>query len=336
MATKATASNVKSITPSQLEAEGAKPGQVLTFNGSTNTWVPSALPGSDIISSVQVTVVGGGGGTGAAYSGVSFPGAGGGEVINRVISLTAGIAYPVEVGVGGLGGYSHVGNWQGLPEDSDPGSSSRFGSISAKGGEGVKKWGGYYGYWPGTTMRVMSGASSGSGFPGALPYTYINAINGGGGGAGGPGERENSTNSFIQPYLPFCGAGPGLPSFIEGVNVNNITYFGGGGAGGSGGGGMERGTGGYNTGGTSFWYSNFTTTSPQPFPNTGGGAAGLDYDAGYDWNTRNPGRGPGGGSGIVYLSVPTAKYSGIHTGATVTIYGTKTILKWIQSGSYTA
>lgn len=44
MATKATKSVIKSIKPSQIEAGGATTGQILTFNSSTLTWVPSTVP----------------------------------------------------------------------------------------------------------------------------------------------------------------------------------------------------------------------------------------------------------------------------------------------------
>ena len=44
-----------------------------------------------------------------------------------------------------------------------------------------------------------------------------------------------------------------------------------------------------------------------------------------------------GGSGIVYISVPTANYTGTTTGSpTVTTNGSFTVLKFTSSGSYTA
>jgi hypothetical protein len=47
--------------------------------------------------------------------------------------------------------------------------------------------------------------------------------------------------------------------------------------------------------------------------------------------------GGSGGSGVVYLSVPTANYTGTTTGSpTVTTSGGNTIMKWTGSGSYTA
>ena len=46
MATKVPKTFIKSIDPSQIDAGGATAQQVLTFNGSTNTWVASAAPGA--------------------------------------------------------------------------------------------------------------------------------------------------------------------------------------------------------------------------------------------------------------------------------------------------
>ena len=59
----------------------------------------------------------------------------------------------------------------------------------------------------------------------------------------------------------------------------------------------------------------------------GGGAAGF----------ANAYSGGAGGKGVIILSIPTASYSGITTGApTVTTSGLNTILKFNSSGSYTA
>jgi hypothetical protein len=47
--------------------------------------------------------------------------------------------------------------------------------------------------------------------------------------------------------------------------------------------------------------------------------------------------GGAGGSGVVILSVPTARYTGTTTGSpTVTTSGLNTILTFTSSGSYTA
>ena len=62
--------------------------------------------------------------------------------------------------------------------------------------------------------------------------------------------------------------------------------------------------------------------------NTGGGAGGGGNGSGV---------GGAGGSGVVILSIPTSKYTGITTGSPiVTTSGGNTILKFTSSGSYTA
>ena len=61
--------------------------------------------------------------------------------------------------------------------------------------------------------------------------------------------------------------------------------------------------------------------------NTGGGAGGGDASAG----------GKNGGSGVVFISIPTSKYTGTTTGSpTITINGLNTVLKYTSSGTYTA
>jgi hypothetical protein len=62
--------------------------------------------------------------------------------------------------------------------------------------------------------------------------------------------------------------------------------------------------------------------------NLGGGGGGGGGSTGVGGN---------GGSGVFILSVPTANYSGVITGApTVTTSGSNTIIKFTASGSYTA
>jgi hypothetical protein len=62
-----------------------------------------------------------------------------------------------------------------------------------------------------------------------------------------------------------------------------------------------------------------------------GGASGGNYG---HWGNATTGN---GGSGVVILQIPTAKYPGTFTGsATATTYGSNTVLKFTGSGSYTA
>ena len=56
MATKVPKTLIKSIDPSQIDAGGATAQQVLTFNGSTSTWVASAAPQGGSSGNVQAWV----------------------------------------------------------------------------------------------------------------------------------------------------------------------------------------------------------------------------------------------------------------------------------------
>jgi len=63
--------------------------------------------------------------------------------------------------------------------------------------------------------------------------------------------------------------------------------------------------------------------------NTGGGAGGTNNGPGF--------AGKNGGSGVVFISVPTANYTGTTTGSpTVTTTGSNTVMQFTASGSYTA
>ena len=52
------------------------------------------------------------------------------------------------------------------------------------------------------------------------------------------------------------------------------------------------------------------------------------------WNNATAGN---GGSGVVVLQIPTSRYPGTYTGSvSVSTYGSNTILKFTNIGSYTA
>ncbi len=132
------------------------------------------------------------------------------------------------------------------------------------------------------------------------------AFNSGAGGAGAGGDSPSTTGENSG-----SAGGPGYTSSITGT----ATAYGGGGGGGpaaSGGSGGGGAGGGPGVAGT---------------PNTGGGGGGGG----------STGMGGAGGSGVVFLSIPTSKYSGTTTGSpTVTTSGSNTILKYTNNGTYTA
>lgn len=160
-----------------------------------------------------------------------------------------------------------------------------------------------------------NGGTSGNGYSGGQgrgPFEW------GGGGGGGAGAAGQNGTAGVGGSNGGAG-GIGLETLITGTSQ----YFGGGGggwgsqssaSGGTGGGG------GGGAGGGSIIGGNGTT-------NTGGGGGGGA-----------PGGGGGyGGSGIVYLSMPTEYYTGTTTGSpTVTTTGGYTVLRYTGSGSYTA
>jgi hypothetical protein len=70
------------------------------------------------------------------------------------------------------------------------------------------------------------------------------------------------------------------------------------------------------------------TTGNNGTANTGGGGGG---------SSGSPATGGNGGSGVVILSLLTSQYTGVTTGSpVVTTSGSRTILQFNSSGSYTA
>lgn len=194
------------------------------------------------------------------------------------------------------------------------------GGISAQGGNSTALGLTLIGGGVGTGGAGGSGAG---GFPGA-------------GGAGTAGQGNNGGSGINGGNFP---AGGGGGKGAAGGNAPNTSTGGNGGAGqadsitgasvtyaGGGGGGVNPGTGG--TGGAGGGGNGSTAaSSPQAGTvNTGGGGGGG-----------NNNRAGTGGSGIVIFSVPTGSYTGTTTGSpTITTNGSNTVIKFTQSGSYTA
>ena len=257
--------------------------------------------------SISYVVVAGGAGGGANAGG---GGGGGGVVINTLTAVPA-TTFSITVGAGGAGGAN--------------GSNSFITGITTAIGGGR---GGSYGPQTGATGGSGGGASaadSGSYAGGLGTVTQGNSgggsSNGSGSGGGGGGASAGAGGGFGASEGGAGGAGAtltitGTTTYVAGGGGGSNAYYGSGGAGagGIGGGGAGAVTG--SAGG------NATA-------NTGGGGGGG-------------GAGPGvaagnGGSGVVILSMPTANYTGTTTGIpTVTTSGSNTILRFTNSGSYTA
>jgi hypothetical protein len=269
------------------------------YNGSAWQKFTTVNEGSYTITYV-IVAGGGGGGTNAGGGG------GGGGVISNTLTAIPGTLFSMTIGAGGAGGSN--------------GSNSFITGIATATGGGA---GGTNGPASGSAGGSGGGGSSngstsgGTGTPGQGNNGGGSASNGagGGGGAGGAGA------SGSYPTGGAGGAGAtltitGTTTYAAGGGGGAVEYYqsGSGGAGGIGGGGGGGATGVNGTNGTI---------------NTGGGGGGG-------------GAGPtvaggSGGSGQVYLSMPTANYTGTVTGLpTVTTSGANTIVRFTTSGTYSA
>jgi hypothetical protein len=158
-----------------------------------------------------------------------------------------------------------------------------------------------------------TGGTSGNGYAGGTetPGGYGNG--GGGGGAGGAGSNGYFVASGVSEGGYGGAGGIGAETLITGTSQ---TLAGGGGGAGQNYGGSGQNGGGKGSGGL------VDPTGTAGTVNTGGGGGGAAYN---------------GGSGVLFLSMPTINYTGVFTGSpTVTTSGSNTILKYTGSGSYTA
>lgn len=214
---------------------------------------------------------GGGGGAGGYRCSVQGELSGSNSTAEAVYPVTAGVAYPVVVGVGGAGF-----SWAAAPGQVNKGGDSWFTNIVAIGGgvgkerncldpeplaNGGSGGGGGYANPTGGVGRVSEG------FPGG-DFDGVQE-GGGGGGAGGPGIDGN-----VATYGG--DGGTGLVSSITGVAVGRA------------GGGQGAHPDGTSSGAA--LCGGGTQSSTSGAPGTGGG--GASYDGGTGCN---------GGSGIVVL-----------------------------------
>lgn len=172
----------------------------------------------------EVLVVGGGGGGGSRHGG----GGGGGEVVRKFNHVVlANVAYPVVVGVAGLGASN------GSPIGTNGGNTT-FAGITALGGGrgggiqfgvtgatgGSSAGGTAYGAWTTALAGTSSGALAGG-------ESYVNAGGngltgndyggGGGGGAGGPGGNATLFGDEWSGYIRGGLGGEGFLSSITGI-----------------------------------------------------------------------------------------------------------------------
>lgn len=246
-------------------------------------------------------VVAGGGGGGTYFCG---GGGGAGGVLNSNANVLPGTALSIVVGSGGSqGANGGDSSFNGLYTYGGGygGSGLQVGGNGGSGGGG-----GYAQYGQGANTWAGGSGVTGQGNAGGTGVGQYNGVwaGGGGGGAGGIGGSEN----FGQFYVGT--GGPGTT-----VNIGGVNYTVGGGGGG---GGTANGSGG---------------SYPSAGGSGGGGAGGVN-------GTNGTGGGGGavasGGSGIVVIAIPTARFSGVYTGSpTIITSGSNTILQFYANGSYT-
>ena len=252
-------------------SEGSSP-YILTYTGNCTViddgdgnWRVKFLTSGDLTMSsttiIDAFLVGGGGGGGYTGGG----GGGGYTTTAKTITLTAGTAYSISIGVGGAGQAAAASGGKGA----DGGASSAF-NKSAAGGKGGK--GDSY------TNHSRAGGDGGSGggsYDNTINISGVGGSDGGDGGigrgglAGGVGQGT-TTREFGESSGALYAGGGGAACY------NPSSGAGTGAAGGGGGGG---------TGGRSSHY-----IGSEGEVNTGGGGGGM-YN----------GAGMAGGSGIVII-----------------------------------
>ena len=283
-------------------------------------------------STIEYLIVAGGGGGGGAQGG---GGGAGGFRTNSGLSVSAGVAYTINVGAGGAGG-PPGGNTRGSPgansyisgtgivaDPAAPGNPTAN-AITSFGGGG----GGVYSAI-GTTAGIAGGSGGGGGANGGngaggagnTPSTSPSQGNNGGSGlasnyavGGGGGAGAVGSNGSSSPNAGGNG-GAGTASSITGTSV---TYAGGGG--GSASAPNPSGSGGAGGGGAGASGPNNGTNGSA---NTGGGGGGASGATGGT-----------GGSGIVVIRYPDTNAAANTTGSpTVTVSGGYRIYTWTGNGS---
>jgi hypothetical protein len=279
---------------------------VTAYNALGNSSPATSNSVGPVLNTYDVTylsIAGGAGGGGSFCGG----GGGAGGYLANTATFTPGTVYTCTVGGGGGGG-GHVSRGSNGSNSSITGTGfTSVISIGGGGGGSFQNQGG-----PGQTGGSGGGAgnqgSSGSGTAGQGNNGGGSSANpnkgGGGGGAGGAGGSP--------------GGGSSASSSITG---SSVARAGGGGAGSDGSGGGGGGGGAGNGGGPGV---------------NGGNASGNTGSGGGGAGGANILSGGSGGSGVIILSIPTSRYSGTQSGASVTTSGSNTILTFNSSGTYTA
>jgi len=263
---------------------------------------------SSLSYSIDYLLIGGGGAAGSSVDNGNGAGGGGaGGFVSGSFPVTAtGTLFSMAVGAGGT-----------AQPPSAWGSNGGNSSIS----------------YSGSSVSAIGGG----GGAGEIAL-YLSGLNGGSGGGAG-------TNGLISGSIGLGTSGQGFAGGLSDIGMN--AGGGGGGAGGLGGVPYTDGSGNSLGGNGGSPITSSITGSSQYYAG-GGGGAGVDVGS-LDGNGLGSGIFGGGGnaisqgnvggdgkSGGIILSIPTNKYSGNYTNATVTTNGSNTILTFTQSGTYTS
>jgi hypothetical protein len=277
----------------------------------TNTWGTPTLSSSIASNTYAASYLIAGGGAGGGYN---YGGGGGaGVVLASTLQFVPGTTYTVTIGSGGTAATSGGSGTNGSDSSittaqllTAAGGGSGGSGGGTAGAQATGNNGGNGGGAGGAASESVGGSGiAGQGFNGG-DSTTTNRAGGGGGGSSANGASTSDTTGGA--------GGAGTTSSITG---SSDTYGGGGGGGGTAGGAGGSGGGGAGSSGA----------GTAGTANTGGGGGGGG----------NAAAGGAGGSGVVFISVPTANYTGTTTGSpTVTTSGSNTIMRFNSSGSYTA
>ena len=323
-----------------LTLRGEREGVILTYIDSTQGWIATsginegtdALEPNTYLADFLVIAGGGAGGSENAAGGggaggyrTSYSTSGGGASAESKLILKPGTVYTITIGGGGAIPTFNTGNGGngGISEISGTGITT-ITSAGGGGGSGnaaVANTGGSGGGGADQTpYNTGANGTANQGFKGGnAAGTNLGYNGGGGGGAGAVGF-----NASGGPGGNGGNGGTGLASSITGSSVTR-----GGGAGGC----SYNGTVGTGTGGGGNG-SRKTATVVNGTAGTvntgGGGGAGADTTSARAYT---------GGSGVVILRMPDAKYSGTTTGSPTVdtdVGGSgETVIIFNSSGSYT-
>lgn len=266
------------------------------YQKNSTTW---GAVGASTVSSIEVLVVAGGGGSGDATNVGAGGGAGG--LVYQASRSVAG-TFTVTVGSGGAKDASGANSVFGTITANGGGRGGDETTVGANGGSGGgSTWASGFNT-PGTATQTDSGGGLGYGNAGGNnPSVYSNVYpSGGGGGAGAAGQAGQPTRGG--------NGGDGRAYSINGTS----TYYAGGGGGGSWIGSSTYSSGGLGGGGRGGANISGGDNPAAGTVNTGGGGGG---------NGSGATSGTGGGSGIIIVAYPDSysPLSVIDAGLTYTV-----------------